>query len=140
MPATSNGPDLSFARAQIERLMDDQCTVYRDPDAEFDDVLDVDTGEIVPPDHDSRIVYQGKCYFRLDGRQNALVDQGGVQRPLRGYQLVIPATADCLEAGDVAVCTASRRDRALVDQEFIVTDVITKSFLVSRKAELVRKI
>ena len=121
--------------------MSDRCTIRRDDQQEFDDVLDEATGTLTPPDNDSRYVYQGRCLVKPTGRgRGHLTDVGGEQVSERLHDLLIPLDARQIKPNDVVTIDASQRDAQLVGREFVITDVIEATFAVARQAEMGRKI
>lgn len=135
--ATSNGPDLSPAKAAVERLMDDTCTITRNPDGLADAELDQDTMELVDPAGLTTVYGPNKkCSVSAPGGigiGDATREQGGEQFVLRVYQVTIPLESAEVLKGDKVRIVSSRRDRLLVGQEFTVRDIVYGSMSVSRK-------
>lgn len=130
-------PNLEPGRKKLEALMVDACTIVRDDSQEFDDVLNVDTLELVPPDHDDDYVYRGKCVV-IPNNQYTGVVIGGVLEQVRSHDLMIPLAAPELAAGDVVTVVSCVRDGQLVNKQFAVTDTTQSTFAVARRVEMVR--
>lgn len=115
------GPDLSPAVAAVERLMDDTCTITRDPAGTDDAVLNQVTGLL--EDNPESLIYSGKCSIRMSA--------AGV-----ASYITIPLSAPELLAGDVVLVTSTRRDPSLVNQSFTLKKPLYGTMSVSRKATL----
>lgn len=151
--ATTTGPDLSFARQQVEALMDDTCVITRDHQGGRDDVLNQDTGELVTKPNDEAVVYDetsigdggrelgARCKVSPMSADSAArnVSEGGNPLRTRYYRGSIPWDAPMPAKGDELRLTSSRRDPELVGQLFYVEDVLTSTFLVSRRLVLERR-
>lgn len=147
--ATETGPDLSFAREQVEALMDDTCVIFLDDEGTEDDVLDEVTGELQPPADDTANVYdettlgyedrplEGRCKVTPQGNDNPRYrNEAGEILSTRWYNGSIPWDSPLPVEGAILRVTSSRRDPELVDQEFRVREVVVSTFLVARRMVL----
>lgn len=144
--ALPTDPDLDPAREEVERLMTDQCIIFRDIAGVLDDVLDPDSLVLVRPPDNDLVIYddtsegsegrslEGKCRLRIRAETDPHVEDPG-QRQLgpRLYELFVPWDAPIGARGDHVLITFSLRDETLVDQAYTVADVIRSSLLVHRK-------
>lgn len=132
----ATGPDLSVARVMVEALMDDTCTITRDPEQFSDDVLDTVTGRLVPPNPDTISIYEGRCKVSPQRTQSSERQEGGVDVYARKYNGSIPWNSPMPVIGDLLLITSSYRDPQLVGKVFRVQSVEVSTFLVSRKMQL----
>lgn len=129
--STATGPDLTFARRQVEKLMDDTCTVVRPGTGQgaFDD----ETGTYGDPP--ATPIYGGRCKFKPNNEVQPHDDTRGEQhRHQRLYEVGLPWDAPDFQEGDLVTCTSARSDQRLLTIEGgIVREVIMKTMLVQRK-------
>jgi hypothetical protein len=129
---TSTGPDLSGAVAAFRALMDDTCTITRNLNGLGGDVLDEETGQVVPRGVPVE-VYSGAC---LIGGPDATLPnantEGRVQVDPHYSSINLPVDAPVILKGDILVCTGSRRDPQLVGNEYWIRQVVQESLLISR--------
>lgn len=130
-------PDLTRAQSRVESLMVDVCKITRDPQQEFDDVLDVDTGELGQPDSDQLFVYRGVCIVKPN-KGYRQTDVGGETTAERYHDLLVPLSAPEVRIGDLVEITVSQRDPQLLGDKFVVTDTIATSFAIVRRIEMER--
>jgi hypothetical protein len=134
--ATTTGPDLTGARAAVERLMDDTCTISSDPEYTADDTLDEETGELLRPAPDAATVYDGPCLVSAERITPSSSAEGGTTIETRVYHGLLPWNAPVPVVGSLLTVTSSRRDPELVGKVFIVRGVAFKTKLVSRRLAL----
>lgn len=147
--ATQTGPDLNNARAAVERLMDDTCTITIDAQGAGDDVLNDADGSLTPPDPDASTIYDdtttgdggralgARCKVSPAGLAPQTIIEGDVDISQRVYNGSIPWDAPMPPVGGVLKVTSSRRDPQLVNEEFQIRSVVVSTFLVARKMQLV---
>lgn len=133
--STTTGPNLAPAKAAVERLMDDTCTITRDPQGEDDSQFDGNTGQLFADQGDPEPVWTGRCKVSSAGLISGThgEQEGGATVNARIYEGAIPIDAPEILIGDVLTLESSRRDLLLVGKQFRVTDVRYGSFSVSRK-------
>lgn len=133
---------LSRAQGRVEQVFLDECVITLDPEGYDDDELDLDTGDLVPPNGDSDPLYTGRCSFAPTNRvvDDVSLDAGqsAAQRLDPHYEWLGPlAEVPRLPIGAKVRCTSSRRDPQLVGREFRVADrPPTSTFAVVRSAAL----
>lgn len=125
-------PNLLLARKRVLDKMVDQCLITRNEAGVADDVLDENTGALTSPTPTT--VYNGVCSVKPQ-RHDAQVE-GGRFITVVSYFAGIPWDAPMPKKGDVFKLTASANDSSLIDKEFLVADVESKSFLVQRVLRL----
>lgn len=130
--STTTGPDLSGAKAAVERLMDDTCTIVRTvPTSEATvDVITLEASNPAPT-----TVYSGRCKVGEDLRPNVTIEGGKVVN-VEPMLLAIPLPTDPAnepQVGDLVTIDSARRDPRLVNQQFRVASFITKTFAIQRK-------
>ena len=134
------GPDLSFAETQVNRLMDEACSISRNVGSDSDAVLDQATGQLVQAG--PAVVYVGKC--SVTGGGGGSTDEEGHQLTTLtdSYQLGLPLAwfranpSQEPQEGDVVLITSSRRDPALVGRSYTIKEIDAKTFSVQRKCYL----
>ena len=116
------GPDLTRARARVEALMDDLCTITTDPAGVTDDDLDETTGQLIPVAVPTT-VYDGICLItpHTDGDGTPEPDRttGQVSDRAR-YRLLLPVAAPPVAEGQLLQVRQSRRDPQLPTARFRV--------------------
>lgn len=133
------GPRLDSAKRAMERLMVDECRIDHDPQESTDDVLEPDTLAMVKPFPDGKLLYEGKCGFRVRDSQGRLYDEGGETiRSMRG-KVKLPLDAPPIPAGAVVTCTRSQHDPELVGKEFVVIETESTSLAIQRKLVVVHR-
>lgn len=96
---------LRLAQARIERnLLTDSVRLYRDRPGLADDVLDVDTGALVPPAGDASTLWEGPAAV-LNDREDGK------------FRVLLPLAAPALEGGDLVLVLTSARDAQLVGKK-----------------------
>lgn len=128
------GPDLTVARAQVLKLMDDIVRVTRDPKGADDAVLDEETGKLVGPGQpfEPIVVYEGPALIRPI-RVSNYTEQAGARYVSSDYVVGVPWDAGDFKPGDDIACVSSRRDPTLVDRKFTTRDVPHQTYLVVRQ-------
>src|SRR5688500_2162192 len=119
--------------------MDDTCTITHDAQSTQDDTLNTTTGALAPPNPDTVVIYTGRCKVSPMGASTAVAAEGGQPIRPRAYRGSIPWDSPMPSIGAILKVTSSRRDLELVDQEFIIMDVMQSTFLVSRRMVLERR-
>lgn len=129
--------NLDAARRALERLMDDQVTITRDPQQTDDDTFDQATGQYTPPVGDVTTVYTGKAL--VSGRANVGTqgNRAGGSFQVVDYTLQIPIAAPALRAGDWVQVTSSLRDSTQVNKKFQIVAPIGGTLVFTRKATLI---
>ena len=130
------GPNLEPGRKALELLMDDTCTITRDPSGTGDDGFDQATGTYTPPPSDVSTVYSGKCMLSVQGNVGREGSSGGGSFQIVGYKLQIPISGPELHVGDWVELTSSRRDPAQVGKRFQVTRPQYATMAMTRAASL----
>lgn len=127
-------PDAAFftrARAAAEMLMQDTCTISRDPAFLTDSVLNETTGQLTAPAAGPLVqVYAGPCLVTPVVRQDTDVDEGGGPIVRGAYEATVPLSSARVAIGDVLTVTVAVRDPQLVGARFVVrrTTVATNAF------------
>lgn len=118
--------------------MTDECVIGRDIEGQLDDVIDEETGEIVPPPNDESVIYTGQCMVTPAGiGQNEGAQGQPVELPgLRTYRGLIPVEVTDVAVHDVLLVTVCDRDADLVGRKFIVRGVKASTFSVARELTL----
>lgn len=131
-------PNLEQARKKIESFMTDECIIGRDIEGTLDDVIDENTGEIVPPVNDENVMYSGVCLITPAGiGQNEGAQGQPVELPgLRTYRGFVPLEVMNIEVHDVLLVTTSMRDEDLVGRKFIVRGIKASTFAIFRELTL----
>lgn len=130
------GPDLTAARAQVASIFDCACTVTADDEGVTDDVLDLATLELTPPDDDTTTIYRGPCLVRP--RSQANTEQGGGPVALATHQARLPVTATGVHVGHTLTVTRSPNDPTVLGAYTVIT-VAGGSFAVTRILGLSRR-
>jgi hypothetical protein len=131
--------DLSGAREALEGFMRDPrtgatCQVDRDAEGASDDVLDEETGAIVPPVGDDGRVWEGPLLVTvLSGSDEEAALTAGMDREDAAYVLKFPVDTPEFFRGDKVTLLTSA-DPTLVGERLVITRVIRKTIQVSRKA------
>jgi hypothetical protein len=140
--------DLTYGRRVLEAEMTDTCRITRDPQQEDDDTFNRVTGEYAPPVGDVTTVYDaasvgsggraltGRCMVTLADRVPGGADVGGDPVSLSAAKALLPWDAPLPAVGDLLEMVTSRRDPALVGQQFTVEEVEQSTFMVGRQLRL----
>lgn len=128
---------LEPGRRALENLMDDACTVTRDPSGTADDTFDQTTGAYTPPAGDVTEVYSGKCLLSFQTGVGREGNRGGGSFQTTGYKLQIPVSAPPLQVGDWVELTGSLRDSQQVGRRFQVESTQYRTLTLTRSANLV---
>ncbi|MFI5688603.1 DUF6093 family protein [Streptomyces sp. NPDC051636] len=126
-------------RRVVERMLDDELRLWRDPDGGADDVLNETTGLLEPPDGAGEVVWEGRGAVVPMGQPALLVPLDGsiAQMPTTtAYQAMLPIAAPCASPGDLLTVISSSRDPQLVGRRFRVGDTAVGTFAVVRLVRL----
>lgn len=117
MSLVSNG--IAF----IESFMLDTCSITRDPNFQYDDVLDPVTLELIPPDEDSFEVYNGKCTFAEITKKDVeyIKAEDIVQRNY--YRVLIPVSETDVKPGDIFTLIAAYNDNYLLNVPMRLSEI-----------------
>lgn len=130
-------PDLTFARAKLEELMTDTCTVTVAPDSVRGDDLDPDTLVLTPEGR--VIVYDGPCLVSARNpsgqTSQTLNSDGGLETWAGRYTLKTPFAEDDFPPGAVVELTASQ-DAWLLGKTFTVIASMGGTYKASRRTEI----
>lgn len=132
--------DVEGARRVVGRVLDDELEVWRDSAGRMDDALDDDTGRLVAPVPNERLVWAGGGAVMPLGRPAITQPVGGsavVEPPTTDYQVVLPVGAPVLRRDDVVRVAGSRRpgglrDPKLMGRRFRVSDEAVGTYTVVR--------
>lgn len=102
--------NLAKARTKVEALLGDTVILERDRPGVADDILDVATGALVPPDPDRTRLWIGPAAVLADREDGT-------------YRVLLPLAAPLLEVGDEIVVSASGNDAQLVGRRVRVRGV-----------------
>jgi hypothetical protein len=118
VPAGSSGPDLEFAREQVEALMDDRCTVTRSTVTGTNRVTLQAT-----PATPTTVATDLRCNLRRAGTSTQFDrERGGGTAKVHDHELKVPLDSPELRVDDVVTITDSRRNPALVGRPLRVVD------------------
>lgn len=109
---------LAQARAAAERIMEDTCTILRDPDFAGDSTLNTSTGVLTAGA--TVDVYDGPCRVRPAERQDGESDEGGAPMVRSRYVATVPLDAAEAVKGDLLTLTVSTYDSQLAGARFVV--------------------
>jgi hypothetical protein len=128
--------DLRPARRAVDKQFfqpgkSDQCTISRDSENVYDDVLDPVTLQLSPPASDEAPVYAGPCLVGAVQRSEA--ERGGQYLQANRYSVKVPYSAPVVVVGDLIEITSSVFDPQLVGAVFVVREIVKTSLLVWRK-------
>lgn len=119
----------------IEGKMLDKCTVTRDSELVYDDVLDEETGVLVKPDPDKGTVYSGKCLVKAAKPDE--VNQAGLTRDLPTHAMLVPKKVTNIRFMDRV--TVRSRDARITADQFVVRHVDESTHVTYRRV-LMRKV
>lgn len=108
-------PDLTFARATVQKLMEAACTVIRVPQDSA--MVDVVTLDLVPDPSAVTTIYSGKCVV--------------TPTSAGGFTVRLPYDAPEVKTRDLVTVSAST-DPLLAGSVLEVTEVVRTSYLVWR--------
>ncbi len=147
--ASTTGPDLTAGKEAVERLQDDACIITREAEPVWNQV----TGKTEYPA--PLTIYSsasqgegGRSLADTDGTggrcsigypsntQPSYREEGGRQILNAIPEAKLPIDAPLVLEGDLVKVVSSRRDPQLVNQEFRVSDVVEKTFAISRRLVL----
>ena len=125
---TETGPDLTFAQQALTSLMDDTCTIHDVPNVP-DGTLNEDT-LVIENSTAPTLVYTGACKVRPASAAllARISEEGGRKQRTSIYQAAIPHDSVKPSPGQVLKMTGSRRNAALVNREFRITEVLLSTF------------
>jgi hypothetical protein len=95
------GLNLEPARKRVERLLVDQVRLMRDRPDIYDDMLNEETGELVPSVADRSTLWTGPAAVLADREDGT-------------FRVLVPMGAPLLEVGDFVEVVASQRDPHMV--------------------------
>ncbi|WP_405803405.1 DUF6093 family protein [Streptomyces sp. NBC_01187] len=132
--------DVDGARRVVGRILDDKLEVWRDSAGRMDDVLDEESGRLVPPRPDEVLVWDGLGAVIPLGRPALTQPLGAaltLETPTTDYQAVLPVDASELRADDVvriagSVRPGGPRDPQIVGRRFRVSDEVVGTYTVVR--------
>ncbi|MFB6604229.1 DUF6093 family protein [Streptomyces noursei] len=132
--------DLEGAQRVVGRLLDDKLEVWRDSGGRTDDMLDGETGRLVPPSPDEILIWDGLGAVMPLGRPATTTPLDGavaVMPATTDYQAVLPVQAPALRPDDVirvagSVRPGGPRDAQLVGRRFRVSDQAVGTYTVVR--------
>lgn len=130
--STTTGPNLAFAKQQVEKLMDDTCRVYVTTKGPFD----ANTGTLT---ESTETIYEGRCMVTTRNIQPAQVSEGGSSRAVVRYSVALPidsATDFRIDVGAWVTVTSSRRDPHLSGTIFRVLGEEKSTFALVRRLML----
>lgn len=131
--------DLSGVRRVMERLLDDELQLWRDPDGDAGDELDEETGELKPVGHASVPLWEGPGAIVRPGQLSVTPPLDGViaSPPApTAYQALLPLSAPQLMVDDVLSVARSVRDEQLMGRRFRVAEVAVGTYAVVRVVRL----
>ncbi|MFJ5307476.1 DUF6093 family protein [Streptomyces sp. NPDC088350] len=132
--------DVEGVRRVVGRILDDKLEAWRDSAGRADDVLDEATGQLVQPEPDEELVWDGLGAVMPYGRPaitRPIAGAVAVEPPTTEYQAVLPVGASELRRDDVirvagSVRPKGPRDPQLVGRRFRVSDEAVGTFSVVR--------
>ncbi len=127
---------LARARAAAERIMEDTCTIVRDPDFADDSTLNTTTGVLTGGA--TVEVYDGPCRVKPEERQESNADEGGAPTVRSRYRATIPLDSDEVYRGDLFTLTDSTYDPLIQDATFTVQGVTVATHAFQRVLHLDR--
>lgn len=136
-------PDAAFfarARSAAEWMMEDSCTITRDPLFVADSTLDTVTGVLTAPSPETIEIYDGPCTVTPEAREQSDAEEGAAPMVRSRYRATIPLSADEVVIGDVLTVTASVRDSLLVDASFVVHGATVSTNAYQRILDLKRSV
>lgn len=129
---------LRGARAQVEKLMLDQCVITKDPLRLMDATLDTTTGALTPNVANDIIIYRGKCHIgtpRRSLRSGAASSPTGENSTPQYYPLAIPISAPAIYKG-YQVTIVSSQDKLEHVLRFTIISTGAHTMAVAREATL----
>lgn len=119
---------LARARAAAEGIMEDTCSIVRDPSFAGDSTLNTATGVLTGGATVN--VYSGPCRVRPAERQDAETEEGGAPMVRSRYVATLPLAAAEAVKGDLFTLTVAAYDPQLVGTQFTVekSSVATHAF------------
>jgi hypothetical protein len=126
-------PDLTGAREAVTNLMSEFLAITFDEEGVEDEVLDEDTGELVPPEPDESRLYEGPGKVRPERRSDERAEQGGQDVSINRYVVAIPWDAPPVPKGAIVKVVRSARDKQLEGRTFVIADIAYTTFLIQRR-------
>ena len=125
--------DIDYFRARQAEQFTTTATVTRGA-VDLSDPASTDptTGDV---DSDTEPVYEGPCKIRPGETVGSDAQAGERRVRLTGFVGKFPVDTD-LHVGDTVTVTASAHDAGLVDQSFVVTDVLVDEWQIARVVTL----
>ncbi|MDI3417971.1 DUF6093 family protein [Streptomyces luteolus] len=124
----------------MEGVLEDRLELWRDVQGESDDVLDEDSGQLMPVEGTPFLVWDGlgavTLAGQLSGAKAALDGVAAGEVSQSPYQAMVPVDAPPTRPGDVLVVAGSTRDPQLMGRRFRVVDYGLGSYAVVRLIRL----
>ena len=131
--------DLSSIVEFIDTLMDDTCTIVRNPLGAADSSFDEDAGQLGTPA--TTVVYAGKCKITsLRDSQPTTVPRTGFDQDQRMYRFGIPIVAPTIAVGDTVTILSSLRFPHMVGHTFAVRETVDGTFSVQQRVVVERRV
>lgn len=110
---------MGTARRLVERHLTDSCRVERDRAGVYDDVLDINTGQLAKRPTTADVVYAGPCLVAPTGVGQTVEGARVMER--KGYRIRMGYDVPQFYRGDRVVITASS-DPQLVGRTLVLID------------------
>jgi hypothetical protein len=125
-------PSINYipARNFIKGFMKDTCVITRDPEQQFDEVLNQTTGLLTAPVPDEQTIYEGQCSVRRTN--DSFQEIAGQPVDLRTYKILLPVEVIDVRLDDILVVTDSPEDPSLLDVELRIMGVAKGTHAVYR--------
>lgn len=111
--------NFATARRLVEKHLTDSCRISRDRQGVYDDVLDMNTGQLLSRPLAPEVVYDGPCLVRPTAVGQSVEGARVMER--KGYAVRLPHDAPAFFRGDRIVVTASA-DPDLIGHQLVLTD------------------
>lgn len=129
---------IDMGKTFIEGWMQDQCIIYRDDEFTDDDVLDLDTGQLIRPEEDERPIYEGPCMTLGLNRKELSYWHGEAVVERKLFKTMLPTSVSQVQNGDIFVLTSAYNDQYLVGLRMRLTEIDAGTHRTYRKFLLER--
>jgi hypothetical protein len=124
--------DYALGAGFIDSFMIDECIIVHDEQNTDDDILDEDTGELVPPVGDSGSVYEGPCLLKPIQQKDLEFIQGAAPLFRKVYRVLLPISVVDVKIGDTFTLTIGTWDPFLVGKTMRINQITGQTHRVYR--------